>query len=317
MTENYEKSSSILMPYIWKKTNVAKSERQKFVHYTSAETAISIIRNRKVWMRRTSMMNDYSEVEHGLNCLTLAYNDSELGKEFVAALDSTHEGLSKEVEALFNKWRNFLALDSYMICISEHLEHEDNIGRLSMWRAYGGKNSVALVLNPEAMMNNTDVIKAYRVPVSYAYDVRFKDLFRDITKGIKDNVDLFRTLDRERLRELICLSFAFQALATKHPGFREEREWRIVAIPKILGDGFLEKSVETICGAPQPVYKIPLKNSIEEGISSIELNELIDKIIVGPSEFGYPIRDAFVSELENAGVENAAKRIVVSNIPLR
>lgn len=263
------------------------------------------------------MMNDYSEVEHGLHCLTQAYNDPELGKEFKETLDSTHEGLSEDVEALFNKWRKFLLERTYMVCVSEHLEHEKNIGRLSMWRAYGGRNSVALILNPEAIMNESDVLKAFSVPVAYADDVSFKNLFHGITLGIKSDLNLFKTLDREKLKEQICLSFAFQSLATKHPGFEEEREWRIVAMPDIMGDGALEKSVEIVNGTPQLVYKIPLENSVDGDLSNMMPNELIEKIIIGPVDFGYPIMDAFISELETAGFENAAERVVVSNIPLR
>jgi len=317
MMDNYDKMESIFMPYIWEKTQLAMSQRQKFVHYTSAETAVNIIRHRKVWMRRTSMMNDYSEVEHGLNCLIQAYNDPELGKVFSEALDSVYSGLSSEVEDLFNQWTSSLVRRSYMICLSEHLDNEDEIGRLSMWRAYGGKNSVALVLNPEAIMNENNVLGAFSVPVVYTDDVNFKKTFSNITLRLENNLNLLKRIPREELKRQISIFFAFHALATKHPGFREEREWKVVAIPDVMGDGMLEKSIEIIDGVPQQIYKIPLQNSIDEGLSGMELNELIDKIIIGPAAFGYSIMDALILELEEAGVENASDKIIVSNIPLR
>src|SRR5712664_1310320 len=48
----------------------------RFVHYTSAEAALKIIRSKRMWMRNTTCMTDYREVQHGLkiiethSCLT-------------------------------------------------------------------------------------------------------------------------------------------------------------------------------------------------------------------------------------------------------
>lgn len=38
-------------------------------HYTTAETALQIIQNRTFWLRNATLMNDYSEIEHGDACL--------------------------------------------------------------------------------------------------------------------------------------------------------------------------------------------------------------------------------------------------------
>jgi hypothetical protein len=66
---------SIFMPY-------ARSQRIKFltdasgirpsarfVHYTSAESALKIIESKRVWMRNTTCMADYREVQHGFEIL--------------------------------------------------------------------------------------------------------------------------------------------------------------------------------------------------------------------------------------------------------
>lgn len=37
----------------------------RFVHYTSAEAALSIIRTKRMWLRNTNCMTDFREVEHG------------------------------------------------------------------------------------------------------------------------------------------------------------------------------------------------------------------------------------------------------------
>jgi len=107
------------------------------------------------------------------------------------------------------------------------------------------------------------------------------------------------------------------AVSLKHEGFEEEREWRIVHSPKRDPSRFLVRDTKVIAGIPQFVYKIPLKNNQEEGITGIEPAELIDRVIIGPSAFPWPLYEAFADALEKAGVQNAASKVVVSGIPLR
>src|ERR1039458_4464080 len=44
-------------------------EQLRFVHYTSAEAALKIIRSKRLWMRNTTCMSDYREVRHGYDIL--------------------------------------------------------------------------------------------------------------------------------------------------------------------------------------------------------------------------------------------------------
>jgi len=41
----------------------------RFVHYTSAEAALNIIKTKRMWMRNTTCMADYREVQHGLQII--------------------------------------------------------------------------------------------------------------------------------------------------------------------------------------------------------------------------------------------------------
>lgn len=106
---------------------------------------MNILRTKEVWMRESSCMNDFMEVEHGLNCVIAAYAADE--KAFKRALDSVHPNIIEEIEKLFDAWIPHLRSDTYLTCVSEHDAREDTFGRLSMWRAYGDQNGVALVLN--------------------------------------------------------------------------------------------------------------------------------------------------------------------------
>jgi len=69
------KLADIFMPYASKKISEYHTTGKRFVHYTSAEAAASIIQTEKVWMRKSNLMNDFMEIEHGMECLREAYSD--------------------------------------------------------------------------------------------------------------------------------------------------------------------------------------------------------------------------------------------------
>jgi hypothetical protein len=77
------------------------------------------------------------------------------------------------------------------------------------------------------------------------------------------------------------------------------------------------RSIETIGGVPQTVYQIPLEENPTEGVSGVDIPQLFERIIIGPSEYPFPMYQAFRLALEEAGVEDAGSRVIISGIPLR
>lgn len=71
----------------------SESKRTRFVYYTRAETAMSILKNKQIWMRKSMCMNDFSEVQYGLQRLTEVYLNSETGKIFRSLLDRLFDGI--------------------------------------------------------------------------------------------------------------------------------------------------------------------------------------------------------------------------------
>jgi hypothetical protein len=133
---------SIFMPEIRKQRDAIFATGTRFVHYTSADNALSIIRNKRVWMRNATCMSDYSEVLHGHKILPNVFDV----EAFCLALDACAPGAAREAINLFNQWWNHTALNTYITSISEHDNKEDLHGQLSMWRAFGGDTArVALV----------------------------------------------------------------------------------------------------------------------------------------------------------------------------
>jgi hypothetical protein len=79
----------------------------------------------------------------------------------------------------------------------------------------------------------------------------------------------------------------------------------------------LSTEIVSINGTPQSICKIQLRDAPEEGLFGLELHELIDRVIIGPTRFPVGIYDALVAVLTDAGIQNAASKIIVSDIPLR
>jgi hypothetical protein len=306
----------IFFPYATQKTLAAATNQQRFVHYSSAEAAMAMIRNRQVWMRKSSCMNDFMEVEHGFDCLSSAYHSAE-GKHLLKILDQMFDGLAKAVTETFDGWLPQFRNGTWLTCMSEHLPEEDEHGRLSMWRAYGGVAGVAIVMNGKPFISPTDALKAYTSPVAYFDIDAFQNHFSEIVFNIQENMDYLKIQGRQFLLNNVFSAFRYAVHCTKHPGFHEEREWRILHTPRFEPSDRLDRSIEVIKGIPQPVYKIKLQDIPDEGLRGIEPPELIDRIIIGPSDHPSALYDAFVDLLGEAGVPDASSRVHRSGIPLR
>lgn len=103
----------------------------------------------------------------------------------------------------------------------------------------------------------------------------------------------------------------------KHPGFHEEREWRVIYSPRFERSERLVADIQIIHGAPQRIFKIPLKDFPEEGFVGAEIPSFVERVIIGPTQYPVAIRDAIVGLLDEAGVENAEGKVWTSDIPLR
>lgn len=286
----------------------------RFVHYSSADAAMSILTNKEVWLRNTTCMNDFSEVEHGIEALVETYS-SPIGQEFQRLLNSNLADVCKEVETIFNSHLDGLRYKSYIICVSEHRASEDITGRLSMWRAYGATAGVALVMKAAIFRSKTNHLGAYSTPIRYADKSSLTGEFTRIVDGFGQNIELLKALGREKVRDHLFNMFKWAALSIRHPGFVEELEWRVVHSPTLETSKVLEPAIRVIRGTPQKVYRLPLRTY--EGGFSTAIPDLIDRLIIGPTDYPLAMQEAFIDLLRDAGVQNPEQRVVVSDIPLR
>jgi len=328
MSENAEKGQeeleaklmSVFFPVANKKVSKAKKDTMRFVHYTSAETAMRIFQNKEVWMRKSTCMNDFMEIEHGRDCLVSAYQNNK--DRIKTVLENIFPNFCENLEKQFDPWVPHFASDTYIACISEHGDEqtgdeEDKIGRLSMWRAYGGNSGVAIVMNGKPFQGRSESLKAYSSPVAYMDRSTFEKSFLELLDGFEAEAEFLKSLGEEYVLNSVFQAFRFAMLSTKHPGFREEREWRIIYNPTFEKSDILIPGIESIGGTPQPIVKIPLKDIPDQKLEGIEIPTLVERVIIGPTQYPSAISEALVRLLEAAGMKDAGNKVVISDIPLR
>lgn len=228
--QHQDRFTGIFSPHIEPKKREVMDAGCRFVYYTTADTAAKILKSNQIWLRNTSVMNDYSEVRYGFDCLNDAYS-KEAGNKFNSALNTCFQGLADEVKCLFNKWLPIISQDTYVTCLSQHLAEEDQHGRLSMWRAYGCGTGVAIVINGSVIFSNTQSLQVFSSPVAYERPNAVADRLTKVAQNITSDVDFLRDIGRDEVTAAVFNMFLFGILCTKHPGFHEEREWRAIATP--------------------------------------------------------------------------------------
>src|SRR5215471_10873522 len=91
------KLQSIFMPFALRRRDAVAQRNGRFVHYTTAESGLNIISSKTLWMRNTTCMSDYSEVQHGGRILEAFFADDANKKAYAAALDGCYDGLATEI----------------------------------------------------------------------------------------------------------------------------------------------------------------------------------------------------------------------------
>jgi hypothetical protein len=324
MMEDTFKLREIFAPHEVRRRNDLVKFGKRLIHYTSATNAVSIFRNNTVWMRNVRCMNDYMEVEHGFQLMQRSFappvdSEAEKGLRAVkATMDKFLPDLFDEVVRRFDGWLPALRQQTFVTCLSEHDQSENNFGRLSMWRSYTSNQvGVGLVINPLPLYSLTESFGAFSSPVFYFGDLELRDMLFEISQNIEERRDYLVERDKDEIIGYFFVLLRAIAMCTKHPGFHEEKEWRIMHTRGLDEQGALTLNVESVNGVPQPVFKIPLKDHAQSGMLGISIPDILERVIIGPTQYPLAVYDALVIELTAIGVKDADKKVVYSNIPLR
>jgi hypothetical protein len=299
-----------------------EDSRAKFAHYTSAEAAIKIIRSKRLWMRNATAMSDFSEVEHGFSILSRLYAPSQGHglKDLIAAVDDCVPGAGTDALNFFNKNLIGFRSKTYIASLSEHDEERENLhGRLSMWRAFGGSSNprVALIISLPAFTGATAALSAIFSPVAYFTESEIAAQITQIMTSVESNKVLLQSVDRQLVVGSVFMMLLTGTTCLKHEGFLEEREWRVIHQPDWWASPLTLPSSQVINGVPQLVYELPIDKEVSEHVAGVDLSLILDRVIIGPTQFPIAIRDAVVEALESAKIPNAGGKVVTSGIPLR
>jgi hypothetical protein len=265
-------------------------------------------------------MNDYSEIKYGIELFNRALSSEAIGPRFERLLNSMncdlHARLINSLRAIFESQNS----QTYIACLSEHGNSPNDLlyGRLSMWRAYGGNENVALIFNGEVVTGSDGPSGAFVSPVLYADLGKFISKFSILLDRLDHHLPSFQHIDPESILRTLVWVFHFATISTKHPGFSEEREWRIIYSPEYFGESthLIHEEVE-IDGVRQSVYKMQLVYSNQPCSDRDVIRNALERILIGPTENPELIRANLLSSLHATGFDKSADMIKNSSIPFR
>lgn len=288
----------------------------KFVHYTSAEAALNIIKTKRIWMRNAVSMTDYRELQHGYELINKFFDKD----AFINALDKSAPNAGKEAIDLFYQWwgSGAIQLQTYIASVSEHLPKEDLHGRLSMWRAFGGNTArVAIIFEVPWLSKGADALNIQFSPVAYLTENEICSVFAKVISNITENSAFLRNIEYKEILKIVFHMLMSGVTCLKHDGFEEEREWRASYSPQLWPSDFMEHSIEVISGIPQVVYKVPIDVNVSNSLADLDFSKIFNRLIIGPTSYPWSIYEAFYTTLTEVGIEPNDLNLAISGIPLR
>jgi hypothetical protein len=289
----------------------------KFFHYTSVEAAKNIVENNSIWLRNARLMDDYSEIKHGMDA-ALEYFDSEAANPFWNTLENAHPNITGKIKKYFWGHKNNILDHTYITCISEQkTQSELQNGRKYMWQHYG--QNLAIVINPGPSLRSSNALDTWTYPVIYTGDSsESRNYFQKTTDGVVANFDLINSMCYDDVFHMVFFTLVGYCIALKRNDFSEEREWRIAHCPKIWPNEKMQNTRVDRNGSTEEVYLLPFKNSPEEELTGATLPELVETVILGPmDDNAYKNnRDKLIEIMRKANIPNPEEKIVRSSIIL-
>jgi hypothetical protein len=292
-------------------------------HYTSLYALEKIIERNEIWFSNPLFMNDQEEMRFGISevrrILELASAGSPLS-DLAGGIDNFNRILQLYNEFI-KRFDENVAFDTYVFCLSEYNPQDQPDGRLSMWRGYGANgNGVALVFN-------TGFVTPVEGSPLLIGKVRYADA--------KQRADLIENSFRECLELLskhpisgqtmwvtawnMFRMALYHALLSKHPGFKEEEEWRIIYLKDLDKNELMkDRFGYFIRGTTvEPKLKFPIQPLQLEPRQEWTFDGILERIVLGPTH-ATPLAVASAKRMmESLGRREFVKKIWVSQIPYR
>lgn len=295
------------------------AQRPLLAHYTSVAVLDMMMGNDEIWFSNPLYMNDLEELRFGMLEGANAFRTSpELRAAFTD--EQLYERLMVHFNHLFVEFDTKHALNTYVMCLARHAP-ENNDGLLSMWRGYGAGGSGVAIVFDTTKINVTESSPFIIGAVKYGTRAERLEWIATKIKGLAEVVVGSTPSDKE----LFYVAYYWIerlkvfSLFTKHTGFHEEQEWRIVYMSErdkedklkdMHGYAITSRGVE-----PKLKFKVkPLEGLFGEHLS---LEGVVDRIILGPTTSTFLAANAVKRILSHRGKHALAEKIVPSSIPFR
>lgn len=303
---------------LWSDVKNDWGDYPNLAHYTTLQTLENIIDSNELWLSSPLLMNDLDEVKGGL-------------EESCNQLDK-HDGMK---EALSDKYDQFLQayrdiqtsfytkdiLDTYIFCFSEHCPIAYPHGRLSMWRGYGQNGSGCSIVFD---LSNLTAHQESPLILSKVEYVSMEERNNWIVKKLDDVAALLfnqrlSIVDLRVLAGQLFNRFLLGSLFSKHMGFSEENEWRIVYLPSRDPEDRLESMRSYVINQDSAETKLKWKLEAAEGVTAADFDfpSLVKQIILGPEASSFINQEAVKRMLRKNGMESMAEKVFTSGIPYR
>jgi hypothetical protein len=287
----------------------------KVAHYTNAQLAMQIIRGEEVWLMPTATMNDTWELTYSFEKSREAFASPQ-GQRLVSEIERLVPGVLDEVVTIMDSWTDVILNNAYIVSLSRHTAKDNLRGRLSMLRQYGGDQPVALILNNRPFVSYTDALGANSAAVSYLEPADFIKRLVMVTRNLRRDADVVRFADREIIKGTLFQMLTSSILCVKHPGFAEEREWRVYHVDGMSERGLTSISKEVVRGQERSVCKLPFREPPGRSLG-VTIPELLHRVILGPMDSRAAIKAEIIELLIARGVTDADQRVVESDTPYR
>jgi hypothetical protein len=272
--------------------------RPLLAHYTSIAALERIMATDELWLSNPLYMSDFEELRFGINEGTSAFHDSEAVKGACGS-DVRHQRLLRDFDRYFQDFERDHALDTYVLCFSEH-DPSNTDGMLSMWRGYGGNGSgAALVLGTGELEDLADS-PLILAPVFYA--------------SVEQRLEW---VDSKLLQLAQLMKQA--ELPDDQLYVSEEREWRVVYLSQRDGGKKLHHMRHYSVGPRGVEPKLKLKVQPIAGVTgpNLSLSKVVKQIILGPT-LSSPLAERSVHRmLESIGKGALISKVIASTTPFR
>lgn len=251
-------------------------------HYTSIGTLERIAQTGEIWFSNPLYMNDVDELRYGMNLGLHAVRSHAGLRE--ACPPAHYNALLDAFDGLYTAFDDDSAFDVYVFSCSEHDDQIGDDGLLSMWRGYGGDgNGVAIVFDMGPLLAARSPLLVRQVQY-LSYEASEAWMEQKLAQFAATLQDLDGPVEgMQAAASALFERIKLFALFTKHRGFHEEREWRLVYLREHDHAGVFTQQLHYAIG-PRGIEPRLRFSTTALGTPGAQpsLEQMVRRIILGP-----------------------------------